>query len=303
MLSARLEVIPRQTVKSGRQAERAGARGDRILYLHAMRLLARVFCLSLLSVALFGSAAGANAQAATPGFGGAQPRTVNGCKIKHHTVCHHKDLHGKDLHGAVLHHSVLHHINLRKANLRRADLRYADLRKADLRGADLRGANLKGAKLNQYTAPKKKGAPIAKASECYPTEPVSPTNCEEPAPSCYPKCSGANLTYANLSGAFLNGADLTNSTLTDASLTSASLAWANLSNSYAQGVDLTYASLVYANLDSADLRYANLSYAWLWVTNFHWTALTQTVFFNTTGCATVIPAGVLDGMNGSECLS
>ena len=102
-------------------------------YKYQMRLSVKIFCLTLLAIAVLA--------------GSAQARTVNGCVIRHHTTCDHKDLHGADLRGAVLHHSVLHHINLRNADLSEADLSGADLTNTDLTVVDLTGANLSRTKL------------------------------------------------------------------------------------------------------------------------------------------------------------
>ena len=76
-----------------------------------MRSFAKVFCLSLLAVALLA--------------GSAQARTVNGCKIKAKASCAYKNLNGKNLRGAKLSGATLHHVKLRGADLRKADLRGA----------------------------------------------------------------------------------------------------------------------------------------------------------------------------------
>ena len=76
-----------------------------------MRSFAKVFCLSLLSVAQLA--------------GSAQARTINGCEIRPKTNCA-----GANLRGA----------NLERANLRGADLYRADLERARLSDAILLGA-------------------------------------------------------------------------------------------------------------------------------------------------------------------
>ena len=111
------------------------------------------------------------------------------CKgITHHRV----NLAGRDLRGVHFHGAKLHH-----ADFRQADLRGARFHGAKLRGADFSGARLKGAHFGPSKTTRK-GA-----------------NQSQPAPACYPKCSGADLTSANLTGAMWKDTMCPNGTRTN----------------------------------------------------------------------------------------
>ena len=221
----------------------------RISYLSAMRSFTKVFCLSLLSVALLA--------------GSAQARTVKGCVIKAKTSCAGTNLSGQNLRG----------VNLDHANLRGANLSKADLRGANLSHANLRKANLKGAKLGPKPTAKKKGARASQTPACAP-------NCQG-ADLSYADLSFASLSYANLSYANLSSANLTNANLSHASLTYAdldgatlayaNLTYANLDGATLYGATLYGATLTYATLTNATLTNATLTYA----------TLTGTYFYNT----------------------
>ena len=244
-----IEALADRQVGTAGRARWPGARVERGLYVFAMHSFTKVFCLSLLSVALLA--------------GSAQARTVNGCKIKAKTNCHHKNLNGKNLRGANLSGATLHHIKLRNADLRKANLRGADLRKADLSGANLRGANLKGAKLHYYTAPKKKGARTGGSQ----------------TPSCAPDCQGANLANAEiinaqLTGANMSYANLANALLDYSNLTSANLNYSNLTSASLFYVYMTNASLVGATLTNVEATFA-----------IRCSTVTPTGALNSYGCA------------------
>jgi uncharacterized protein YjbI with pentapeptide repeats len=147
-----------------------------------MRSFAKVFCLSVLSVALLA--------------GSAQARTVKGCVIKAKTSCAGKNLSGQNLRG----------VNLSSANMNGVNLSKADLRGADLKGAKLRKANLKGAKLGPKPTTKKNGARTSATPSCNP-------NCSGA------NLTYADLSYADLSYATVYKADLTSANLTSANLT------------------------------------------------------------------------------------
>ena len=139
------------------------------------------------------------------------------------------------------------------AHLRGSDLRGAHFEGAHLHGVDLRGARLQGAKFGP------------------PRRAVKRAHQAQPAPSCYPNCSGADLSHANLSWAHLNSADFTHANLTradlsnahlnQANLTSANLTRANVSGVFAYGVKLVSATLVGASLSGAAMVGANLTNA------------------------------------------
>ena len=166
------------------------------------------------------------------------------CTIKHHASCkgitHHRaNLAGRDLRGAHFEKAKMHH----------ADFRQADLRGARFDGAKLRGADFSGARL--------KGAHFEAAASMY-ERTGKRANQAQPAPSCNPNCSGAdlrsaNFTGANLSYANLSYSDLEAATLNSANLTSANLIYANLSWAYLTNANLNWANLFSANLTSANL--------------------------------------------------
>jgi uncharacterized protein YjbI with pentapeptide repeats len=200
-----------------------------------MRLTLKVFCLSLLAVALLaGSATSFASQSTNIGKGTKRcvPEPGADCRgvVERWTVEHHGDLRKAKFTGAVLH----------GADFRGADLRGADFRGAKLHHADLRGANLKGARFDRV---KRVGKNTKQGSG---------------EPSCYPNCQGANLSgaelgganldHANLSYAFLNWADLTFATLRGANLNGS-----NLSYTILNAADLTNAYLYGTNLSGADL--------------------------------------------------
>ena len=139
------------------------------------------------------------------------------CTIKRGASCkgvtHHRaNLAGRDLRGAHFERAELHHSDFREADLRGAHFEGAKLRGVDFSGAKLKGAHFEAATGNAslYAERTGKGA-----------------NQAQPAPSCNPKCSGADLTSANLSGANLTSANLSGALLFSANLTSANLTGAN----------------------------------------------------------------------------
>ena len=145
------------------------------------------------------------------------------CTIKRGASCggvthHHADLRGRDLRG----------VHFEKAKMHHADFRQADLRGARFDGAKLRGADFSGARL--------KGAHFGPAAMVYDERAGKGTNQVQPAPSCYPNCSGADLRSANFTGANVTGADLTSANLTNANLTDA-----NLTDAWLISANLTYA--------------------------------------------------------------
>ena len=145
----------------------------------------------------------------------------------------HVDLHGKNLRGA----------HFEKADLRKADFSFADLRGAHFEGANLRGVDFSGAKLKGANfGPVKRSGKVARQAQ--------------PAPSCSPSCSGANLTGANFSYA-----DLSSATLTSANLDSADLTFANLTSANLTYANLTSTNLYETALDSANLTSANFTMA------------------------------------------
>jgi len=157
-----------------------------------MRSFAKVFCLSLLSVALLA--------------GSAQARTVKGCVIKAKTSCAGKNLSGQNLRG----------VNLSKA----------DLRGANLSHANLRGANLTGAKLGPKPTAKKKGARTSATPACAPNcygaslyyADLSNANLYD-ADLSYANMNNTNLYDANLAFANLSSAILAYANLSEAYMT------------------------------------------------------------------------------------
>ena len=197
-----------------------------------MRLTLKVFCLSLLAVALLaGSATSFASQSTTVGKGTKRcvPEPGADCRgvVERWTVEYHGDLRKAKFTGAVLH----------GADFRGADLRGADFRGAKLRHADFRGAKLKGARfdpLKRTGNNTKQGTPSCAWSECI-----------------YANLSGANLSGANLSGVTLEAANLSYANLSGAvfylaDLMLANLTSANLTNAYMAG-----AILAGANFDAA----------------------------------------------------
>ena len=130
------------------------------------------------------------------------------CKgVKHHRA----NLAGRDLRGARFEKAELHY-----SDFREADLRGAHFEGAKLRGVDFSGARLKGA---HFEAPKRAGKGANQA---------------QPAPSCNPKCKGADLTSANFTTAGLANANFTSAYLPSANFTSA-----DLTDAYFIGANLT----------------------------------------------------------------
>ena len=182
-------------------------------------------------------------------------------------VAHHRaSLAGHNLQGARFHGARMHHADFRGANLRGAHFHRAVMHRADFSGADLRGARFHGTKLRgaDFSGAKMKGAHFG------PPATRKGSHQAQPAPSCNPNCSGADLTSANFSEANLTGANFTSANLTSANLTSANLTGANLT-----GANLTSANLTNANFTSANLTNAN----------FASSNRTGTTFTNATGTA------------------
>ena len=160
-----------------------------------MRLTLKVFCLSLLAVALLaGSATSLASQSTTVGKGTKRcvPEPGADCRgvVERWTVEYHGDLRKAKFTGAVLH----------GADFRGADLRGADFRGAKLRHADFRGAKLKGARFD----------PLRRAGK----------NTRQSGPlGCSLNCTNVDLTGVNLSYSILDWANFTGANLTGANLT------------------------------------------------------------------------------------
>ncbi len=177
-----------------------------------MKLSVKLFCLSLLAVALLaGSATSFASQSTNIGKGTKQcvPEPGADCRgvVERWTVEYHGDLRKAKFTGAVLH----------GVDFRGADLRGADFRGAKLRHADFRGANLKGARFDrakQTGKNTKQACTVADLTAC-----MNPT--WQPADLTGANLTGANLTGANLTGANLSYAFLTNANLTNVNLTNA----------------------------------------------------------------------------------
>ena len=158
-----------------------------------MRLTLKVFCLSLLAVALLaGSATSLAHQSTSVGKGTKQcvPEPGADCRgvVERWTVEYHGDLRKAKFTGAVLH----------GADFRGADLRGADFRGAKLHHADLRGANLKGARFDKVKQTGKNTKQACTAANL--ALGLQPTDCQDA------NLTGATLTNANLTGANLYGA-------------------------------------------------------------------------------------------------
>ena len=181
-----LPLAKQARTKSARPASGITRSHQRTWYNHQMRLTLKVFCLSLLTVALLaGSATSLAHQSTSVGKGTKQcvPEPGADCRgvVERWTVEYHGDLRKAKFTGAVLH----------GADFRGADLRGADFRGAKLRHADLRGANLKGARFDKVKQTGK--------------------NTKQGTPACA-------ATTAGCQGAILTNANLTNATLTNMSL-------------------------------------------------------------------------------------
>ena len=174
-----------------------------------MRLTLKVFCLSLLTVALLAGSATSFAHPSTNiGKGTKQcvPEPGADCRgvVERWTVEYHGDLRKAKFTGAVLH----------GADFRGADLRGADFRGAKLRHADLRGAKLKGARFD----------PVKRTGK----------NTKQNTPSCVNNsCAFADLSYANFTDAYLSGvvfayADLSYVNFTSAGVYDAEMGYANM---------------------------------------------------------------------------
>ena len=221
-----LPLAKQARTKSARPASGITRSRQRTWYNNSMRLTLKVFCLSLLTVALLAGSATSFAH----------PSTNIGKGTKQ---CVPEP--GADCRGVVERWTVEYHGDLRKAKFTGAVLHGADFRGAKLHHADLRGANLKGArfdKVKQTGKNTKQGTPACAATTA--------------------GCQGAILTNANLTNANLNNANLNNANLNGANLTHADLSDANLTSA-----NLTGANLDKANLNNATLNGANFTGAML----------------------------------------
>jgi uncharacterized protein YjbI with pentapeptide repeats len=251
-----------------------------------MKLSVKVFCLTLLAVALLaGSATSLASQSTSIGKGtkqcvlgpGADCRGV----VERWTVEHHGDLRKAKFTGAVLHGA-----DFRGADLRGADLRGADFRGAKLRHANLRGANLKGARFDPVKRP---GNNARQACTI--------VNLDM---GLNPNCQGADLSYSDMLGVDAWGVNLTNSNLTAANLVNTNLTNSNLTGANLFGANLFTANLTNVNLTGATLVDANPALATLInanLTNANVNAMNLNAdFTGATGCSTVTPSGALNGL-------
>ena len=179
------------------------------------------------------------------------------CTVKQNAACHgvthHRaNLAGLDLRGARFYRAKMSHADFRGADLRGAHFHRATMRHADFSGSDLRGARFSGTKLRgaDFGGAKLKGAHFG------PPVTRKGSHQAQPAPSCNPNCSGADLTSANFSEANLTGANFTSANLTSANLTRANFTSANFTSA-----NLTSANLTNANFTSATLTGANFTSA------------------------------------------
>lgn len=196
-----------------------------------MRLTLKVFCLSLLAVALLaGSVTSFASQSTTVGKGTKRcvPEPGADCRgvVERWTVEYHGDLRKAKFTGAVLH----------GVDFRGADLRGADFRGAKLHHADLRGANLKGARFD----PVKRAGKNTKLA--YWLVPCTVANLIAGDNNIF--CRGADLTGANFYNAFFGGTNFWFANLTNANFT-----WANVINS-----QMNYAIVTGANLTNASFE-------------------------------------------------
>jgi uncharacterized protein YjbI with pentapeptide repeats len=180
-----------------------------------MPLSAKVFCLTLLAVALLaGSATSFASQSTNIGKGTKQcvPEPGADCRgvVERWTVEYHGDLRKAKFTGAVLH----------GADFRGADLRGADFRGAKLRHADLRGAKLKGARFDKVKQTGKN------------TKQMSCTGGNT-------SCLYADLSYANFTSAILEEVNFTFANLSYANFTSADVYSAKMDYANMTGVTLT----------------------------------------------------------------
>ena len=186
-------------------------------YKYPMRLTLKVFCLSLLAVALLaGSATSFASQSTNIGKGTKRcvPEPGADCRgvVERWTVEYHGDLRKAKFTGAVL----------PGADFRGADLRGADFRGAKLRHADFTGANLKGARFD----------PVKRTGK----------NTKQGNTSCVylqQNCPFADLSYANFTGAYLGNVNFVYANLSYANFTSAGVYSAELGPTTMTGVTLT----------------------------------------------------------------
>ena len=194
-------------------------------YKYQMRLTLKVFCLSLLAVALLaGSATSFASQSTNIGKGTKRcvPEPGADCRgvVERWTVEYHGDLRKAKFTGAVL----------PGADFRGADLRGADFRGAKLRHADFTGANLKGARFDpvKRTGKNTKQGNTQSSVRDWWVSTLTCTVADLEAGTATWSCDQADLTGANLSYANLTGADMMFANLTDANLTGANLTGAML---------------------------------------------------------------------------
>ena len=183
----------------------------------------KVFCLSLLTVALLaGSATSFASQSTNIGKG------TKRCVPEP----------GADCRGVVERWTVEYHGDLRKAKFTGAVLHGADFRGADLRGADFRGAKLKGARFDKVKQTGK--------------------NTKQGNTSCVylqQNCPFADLSYANFTGAYLGNVSFLYANLSYANFTNATL----LEGVNFMYANLSYANFTSADVYSAKMDYANMT--------------------------------------------
>ena len=276
-----LPLAKQARTKSARPASGITRSRQRTWYNHPMRLTLKVFCLSLLAVALLaGSATSLAHQSTSVGKGTKRcvPEPGADCRgvVERWTVEYHGDLRKAKFTGAVLH----------GADFRGADLRGADFRGAKLRHADLRGANLRGARFDPV---KRTGKNTKLGTACL----IGAYNCDS-ADLSSANLQNANLGWGNFVSANLSNANLGGANVGNANWTSANLTGANLSGVWVNNVILNYANLTGANLTWADLTNSDMYYANLTNANLTNATLTNMSLSFATGCSTVTPSGFLN---------